>query len=296
MDLSIITVPYKCKDDIDVTLEAVYNSKTDYSFEVIIIDNDSQDGTLEMMQEKYLSRPEIAEKTTLIENENVGFPKANNQGMRSAKGDYILLLNPDTKVDPDNLQIMMDFMKSRPEIGISSCKLLKANGDIDWASRRTEPNLWVSFFRLSGLQFVFPKWFGKYNVLNKNVDQETEIDSCVGAYMFMSRACYEATQGFDENFFMYAEDLDLCKRAREAGFKIWYYPKTTCMHYKGRTSRKASKKSLYYFHYTMWQYYKKHYSKKYYGLMDPLVYIGVWGRYYWKSLQNAFRKEKYVSK
>lgn len=297
MDLSIITVPFKCKDALDITLEAVYNSRTQYKYEYIILDNDSQDGTIELVNEKYLSDPIIAAKTTLIENGlNLGFGKANNIGMKMAKGDYILLLNSDTKVDPDNLEIMMNFMKSRPEVGMATCKLIKVNGKIDLASRRSEPDLIKSFFRLFGFQYLFPSIFGGYNVLNKDPSMESEIEACSGAYMIISRACYEQVGGFDEQFFMYGEDLDLCHRVRDAGFKIWWYPKTTCIHFRGQSSKKTPQAMLYAFHETMWIYYKKWYSKKYLHLMDPIVYMGTWGLYYWKSLLNYFREEKYVSK
>lgn len=296
MDLSIIIVPYKCKDKLDITLEAVYNSKTNYTYEVIIIDNDSQDGTVEMIRQKYLSNSEIASKTTLIESQNVGFGKSNNRGMKLAKGEYLLLLNPDTKVDEDNLQVMTDFIKSRPDVGIATCKLIRPDGNIDPASRRSEPNIIRSFYRLFGLQSLSPKIFGAYNVLNSDPSIESELEACSGAYMMMSRNAYEKTQGFDEKFYMYGEDLDLCRRIREAGLKIWWYPKTSCVHYKGQSSRKAPQKALYAFHESWWIYYKKWYSKKYYYLMDPLVYVGTWGLYYWKSFRNMLRKEKYVSK
>jgi GT2 family glycosyltransferase len=297
MDLSIIFVSYNGRDVLDVALEAVYASKTNYSYEVIIVDNKSPDDSNKMIREKYLRRPDIAAKTRLIENDNNdGFAIGNNIGMKLAKGDYLLLLNTDTKVAPENFQVMLDFMKSRGDVGISSCKLLKANGEIDWSSRRTEPDPKVAFMRLSGLQLLFPKKFGAYNFLNKHVDEETEVDAVVGAYMFMSRACYEATQGFDESFFMYGEDLDLCKRARDAGFKIWYYPKTICMHFRGQSSKKEPLKNLFAFHNAMWLYYKKHYQKKYNIFMDAFVYTGVWGRYFVKRVQNAFRKNKFISK
>jgi GT2 family glycosyltransferase len=298
MKLSVIIVSYKCKDVLDVTLEAVYASNVNFDYEVIILDNDSNDGTVEMVKEKYLSQPEIAARTQFIENRaNLGFPKANNIGMKKAKGEYILLLNPDTKVDVDNFQVMMDFMESRPDVGIATCKLMLASGGIDPASRRSEPEPKIAFYRLSGLQYLFPKKFGAYNVLNSNLDEESELDACVGAYMFMSRACYEKTGGFDERFYMYGEDLDLCKQARELGFKVWYYPKTTCLHFKGQSSKRAPQLALYAFHEAMWIYYDKHYRKKYNFLMDALVYIGVWGRYYWKSFRNLLRpkNERYVS-
>lgn len=296
MDLSIIIVPYKCKDQLDVTLEAVYNSQVNFEYEVIVIDNDSQDGTVEMVREKYLSDPAKAVKTTLVENPNVGFGIANNQGMKLAKGKYMLLLNPDTKVDPDNLQVMMDFMKTRPDIGIASCKLVRPDGEIDPASRRSEPDPKASFYRLSGLQYLFPKTFGIYNALDKDPTVSHELDSCSGAYMFMTRECFEKTQGFDEDYFMYGEDLDLCRKTREAGLKVWWHPMTSCVHYKGQSSAKAPQRSLYAFHDAMWIYYNKWYRKQHSFLMTGFIYIGIWGRYYWKSFRNLFRKKKFVSK
>lgn len=296
MELSIIIVPYKCKDQLDVTLDAVYNSQVNFEYEVIIIDNDSKDGTVEMVKEKYLSEPERAAKTTLIENENVGFGIANNQGMKMAKGKYMLLLNPDTKVAQDNLQTMYDFMKTRPDIGIATCKLVRPNGEIDPASRRSEPNPKASFYRLSGLQFLFPSRFGIYNALHINSAESHELEACSGAYMFMTRECFEKTNGFDENYFMYGEDLDLCRKARESGLKIWWHPVTTCVHYKGQSSGKAPQRSLYAFHDAMWIYYKKWYRSNHSSLFAGLIYAGIWGRYYWKSLRNLFRKKKFVSK
>jgi GT2 family glycosyltransferase len=289
-------VPYRAKEEMKVTLNAVFASKTNYSYEVIIVDNDSKDGTVEMIRQDYLGRPEIAAKTTLLENSNEGFSKGNNRGMALAKGDYILLLNPDTKVAEDNFQAMLDFMKTHPEVGMATCKLIKANGEIDWASRRSEPNPKVAFYRLSGLQYLFPKKFGAYNVLNKHVDEETEVDTIVGAYMMISRNCYSKVGGFDEDFFMYGEDVDLCYRVREAGFKIWYYPKTYSYHYKGQSSKKESAAALYNFHHAMWIYYNKHYRKKSNFLMTAFVYAGVWTRYCQKRLINHFKTDKAISK
>lgn len=297
MDISIITVAFKCKNDIDVTLDAVFKSQTSANFEYILLDNDSQDGTVEMVKEKYLSRPEIAQKLELIETgSNLGFGKGNNIGMAKAKGDYILLLNSDTKVDPDNLEVMWRFMQSHPEVGAATCKLVRRDGQIDKASRRSEPNLMRSFFRLFGFQSLFPKMFGAYNMLNSDPNVESELEACSGAYMFIRRECYEKVGGFDEQFFMYGEDLDLCRRIREAGFKIWWYPKTSCVHYRGQSSKKTPQIMLRAFHQSNWIYYKKWYSAKYFHLMDPFVYIANWGLYYFKSLLNFFRKEKYVSK
>ncbi|MEZ4179908.1 MAG: glycosyltransferase [Candidatus Doudnabacteria bacterium] len=125
---------------------------------------------------------------------------------------------------------------------------------------------------------------------------ESELEACSGAYMIMPRKIYEITGGFDPDYFMYAEDLDLCKLVRDAGYKVWYYPKTKCIHYKGKSSGKVAAFALFHFHDTMWIYYKKHYQNKYSWLMSLFVYTGIWGRYYWLSFLNIFRKKKVVSK
>ncbi len=298
MDLSIITVPYKDKDKLRVTLDALFVSKTSYSYEVVIVDNDSGDGTIEMLEQEYLYNSSLSAKITLIKNTNEGFSKGNNRGIKIAKGQYVLLLNPDTKVAPETLQVMMDFMKQHSEVGIATCKLVRASGELDWAARRSFPDPTTAFYRLSGLSKLFPKSkkFASYNLTYKSVDEETEIDVCVGAFMLISPACLAAIKGFDEDFYMYGEDIDLCYRAKQAGFKIWYYPRTTTIHYKGQSSRKAPTRSLYAFHDAMWIFYKKHLAKKYNPLFNALVYLGIWLRYYQKLFFNFFRKEKFVSK
>lgn len=299
IDFSIIIVSYNCREQLKVTLEAVYASKTSYNYEVIIVDNVSIDGTETMVRNDFLSKPEIASKTIFLPNQiNEGFGKGNNRGMRLAKGDYLLLLNPDTRVEDTNFQIMMDFMKLHPEIGMSTCKLVRASGQLDWACRRSEATPWVSLTRIIGLQKLFPnsKLFGAYNLMYKSVDEETEIGCCSGAYMFISRECYDKVGGFDENFFMYCEDNDLCRRTRDAGYKIWYYPKTYSYHYKGESTKKAPAKMLKAFHDAMWLYYKKYYFKKYGRILAGVVYLAIQARLILKLIANYFRKEKYVSK
>jgi GT2 family glycosyltransferase len=297
MDLSIITVSYNDREVLKVTLDSVFNSQTQYSYEMILVNNASPDGSIDMVKEEFLTKPDYAAKLQIIEaGGNLGFGKGNNLGMKVAKGDYILLLNSDTKLDPDNLEVMINFMKSRPDIGIATCKLVRANGEIDPASRRSEPNLMRSFYRLFGLQALFPKWFGAYNVLNSDPSKDGPLEACSGAYMIMSRAAYEATGGFDERFYHYGEDLDLCRQVREAGLKIWWHPATACIHYRGQASKKTPQKMLRAFYNANWIYYKKWYSKKYWHLMDLPVYSANKFLYFLNSLQNLLRKEKYVSK
>lgn len=299
MKLSIIFVLYNASSVIETALDSVYGSKVNFDYEVIIVDNDSPDNSVDIIKQNYLNKVEFAKKTSLISaGGNMGFGRGNNLGMKAAKGEYILLLNTDTKLEPDNLQIMVDFMDKRPDVGASTCKLLMGNGEIDKASRRAEPNLVRSFFRLFGLQALFPKTFGGYNLLNSNPDEEGEIDACVGAYMLISRPAYEATGGFDERYFMYGEDLDLCRQIREAGYKIWWYPKTVCWHYRGQSTKKTPQKMLKAFYDANWIYYKKWYSRKYFYLLDPFVYLANKLLYWQKTIMNLARPshKRYVSK
>lgn len=297
MKLSIIFVLYNARDVIETALDAVYASVVNFDYEVIIVDNKSPDDSVSLIRKKYLSQDGIAKKTKLILNpQNDGFGIGNNIGMKQATGDYILLLNTDTKLAPDNLQTMINFLESRQDVGAATCKLVMANGEIDKASRRAEPNLLRSFFRLFGLQRLSPKIFGGYNLMDKNPEQESELEACSGAYLMMPRIAYQKTGGFDERFFMYGEDLDLCRSIREAGYKIWWYPKTACVHYRGQSTKKTSQKMLFAFYDAMWIYYKKWYSQKYWYLLDPIVFLGTRVLYFWKTLANYFRKEKYVSK
>ncbi len=298
MDLSIIFVNYKDKQHLLDALEAVYASKVNFSYEAIVVDNDSQDDSLDAIKARFFSDPAKAAATKLVPNINNGFVGGNNLGISLASGEYTLLLNCDTKLSSETLQVMMDFMKSRPDVGISTCKLVKGNGELDLACRRSFPDPWVSFFRLSGLSKLFPnsKTLAAYNMTYKSVDEETEVDACVGAFMFISPACLKVVKGFDTDYYMYGEDLDLCYRAKQAGFKVWYYPKTTTLHYKGQSSRKAPKRALYAFHDAMWIFYRKHLYKKYPRPFSWLVYCGIWGRYYGKLIQNMLRSEAIVSK
>lgn len=293
MDLSIIIVTYKAKDQLRVALDAVFASRTFYTFEVIVVDNgsDSQDGTLEMLEREFMIRPDIKAKLLVIPSTNEGFSTGNNRGIKQAKGGYFLILNPDTKVSPDTIQVMMDFMTSRSEVGISTCKLVKGDGTLDLASRRSFPTTSSAIYRFLGLSLLFPKSrrLATYNLTYTSADQAMEIDACNGAFMLISPDCLRAVKGFDEDFFMYDEDIDLCLRARQAGFKIWYYPKTITVHYKGQPY-KISQRSLYIFHKSKWIYNKKHLNSQRNIFVNWFVYLGIWGHFVFKSVVNPFRR------
>jgi GT2 family glycosyltransferase len=298
MDISISIVAFKSKKLLKDLLESIKSSETNYTWEVIIVDNGSFDGTVEMLEQEFLSDSFWQNKLRLIKNTNEGFGRGHNRAIKVATGEYTLILNPDSKLMPNTLEDMVSLMKSHPEIGISTPKLIKADGTMDLACRRTFPTPTSAIYRFLGLSLLFPKSkrFASYNQTFAPEDQEMEIDACNGAFMLVSKACMDVVKGFDEDFFMYDEDIDFCLRAKQAGFKVWYYPKVIAYHYKGQSSKLVANWMLREFHRSKWIYYKKHFQDKYFFLFNWFIFISIWARYCLKVMQNFLRKEKYVSK
>ena len=286
IDLSIVILSYNSKADLARLLPSVFGSETKYSYEVIVVDNGSSDGTPDWLISLFDGR----QKVILIRNQNNGFAHGNNLGIRQAQGKHILILNPDTEFKPDTLQTMLEFMETNQDVGISTCKVLLPDGKLDLACRRRFPNLWNSFKRLIGLSSA------DYNMLDTDEDQSMEIDSCMGAFLLIRKSVIEKVGLLDEKFFMYGEDLDWCWRAKEAGYKVWYYPKTSITHYKGSASLKTPFKALKWFHGAMWIFYKKHYKNHYPFFLNWLVWLGIKIRLWILIIINFFRSEKFVSK
>ncbi|MFA5991712.1 MAG: glycosyltransferase family 2 protein [Candidatus Doudnabacteria bacterium] len=288
MDLSIIILSYKSKLDLQRLLPSVFASETKYSYEVIVVDNGSNDGTYEWLdtQLKDLRFKDLK----IIKNQNTGFASGNNLGIRQTNGKYILLLNPDTKIEKDTLEVMLSFMDSHSEVGISGCKVVKPDGSLDLACRRKFPNPWNSFKRLFLLSNA------DYNLTTIDVNQEMEIDSVMGAFLLIRKSVVELIGLLDEEFFMYGEDIDWCWRCKEEGFKVWYYPKTHITHFKGSSSAKIALKALKWFHEAMWIFYRKHYKNQYPFFINWLVWLGIYLRLGVLILINAFKEKPIVSR
>lgn len=291
MDLAIVIVSYNTGERLRRCLQSIFASQTKYQYEVWVVDNASTDGSAGLVKKEF---PQVH----LIENEgNLGFAKANNQAILQSNGRYVLLLNSDVEVESDTFDNMISFMDNNATVGICGCKVLKDDGTLDLACRRSFPDLGSALFRLTGLSFLFPKskW-SSYNLTYLPEDEICEVDSVMGAFLLIRRSLIEKIGLLDENFFMYGEDLDWCYRAKESGFKVMYVPITSVIHHKGSSSRKLPDKALYEFHRAMQLFYQKHYQQKHNFLVSWLVKLGIWTRYSFKFLQNRLRKEKYVSK
>lgn len=271
MDLTIIIVNYNTKQLTLNCLESVYKSLTSYQFEVIIIDNASYDDSVHVIREQY---PQIK----LITNkDNLGFSKANNQGMKIAEGRHVLLLNSDTIIERDTLDIMINFMDANTMVGVSGCKVVLPDGSLDKACRRGFPTPAATFYYVSRLSKVFPKnpRINAYHREDLDPDEEYPIDCLIGAFMMVRREVIDQVGMLDENFFMYGEDVDWCYRIKQAGWVNYYYPRTKIVHYKRASSRNKPFKITYEFHRSFFVLYNKHFREKYPFWVNGLMYVGM---------------------
>lgn len=296
MDLSIIIVAFRGYEKLKGTLEAVFNSQTSYSYEVIVVDNNSADGTPEKILKDFPQSdyPNLR----LIRNENNGFSKGNNIGFKESKGKNLLILNPDTAVQTNTIQKCLDYLNTHSDIGALGCKLIKADGILDPACRRSFPNPVNSFARLFHLSKLFPKskLLNSYNLSYLSENEIADVDALSGAFMLIPREVFIKAGCFDEKYFMYGEDLDLCWAIKHLEYRIVYYPDSFTYHYKGQSSRKTPYIALYNFHQAMWIFYAKHYSKKYFAAISAVIWVGIWLRFLVLLTLNFFRRNKFVSK
>jgi len=214
----------------------------------------------------------------LISNEkNLGFSKANNRAIKEASGDYIFILNPDTLVQEDTLNTLIDFLESHPDGAAAGCKVLNADGTLQLACRRSTPTPSVVLPKVLGLSRLFPKskLFGKYNLTYLDEDEISEVDAVSGSCVMVRKSVIDEIGMFDENYFMYGEDLDWFYRMKKAGYKIFYVPDTKIVHYKGESSRAAGFDSIKLFYKAQIQFVRKHFSKSKSTLTVMLLYTGI---------------------
>lgn len=281
MDLSIIIVNYRTYDLTKQTINSVMDTVIDLDYEVIIVDNASGDGSLEQLINDFKQHSNIH----FIANEkNDGFAVANNIAFKKVTGKYLLLLNSDVIVKEDTIEESLKYLKHNDNIGILGCKVSLPDGRLDKACRRSFPTFEVSFYRMSGLSKLFPKSkrFNRYNMSYLDEDKVYPVDCVVGAFMLMPNDIYKQCGGFDESYFMYGEDIDLCYKVKERGFEVYYFGKYDVIHYKGASGK--NKRLLYEFHNSMEIFYNKHYKNQNSFVVNSITYIGIWGLYYVKLL------------
>lgn len=262
VDLSVIIVTYNVRDLLRVCLETLLASKGSFSYEVIVVDNRSTDDTAMMVLRDF---PNLQ---LIVSPVNGGYAYGNNLGIARSCGRYVLLLNPDTELPPYALADMLEYMELRPWAGAVGPKLVRPDGSLDLACRRSFPTPEVALYRMLGLSRLFPRSrrFARYNMTYLDPDEPTDVDSVVGAFMLIRRKALEQVGLLDETFFMYGEDLDLAYRLKQAGWRILYNPAVTVLHHKGESSKQRRLLTTYEFYRAMLVFYRKHFWRQ-----NPLV-------------------------
>jgi len=278
--VSIIIVSYNVKYFLEQCLSSVMKAIREWSVvsgeleaEVLVVDNNSADGSIGYLESRFPSAHFIANK------ENTGFAKANNQALQTASGKYILFLNPDTILPEDFFARCLQFMEANPHAGAAGVQMIDGTGRFLKESKRGFPTSWASFCKLFGLTSLFPtaKVFSKYYLGYLDENTNHEVEALSGACMLVRREVVHKTGGFDELFFMYAEDIDLSLRIHQSGYKNVYLAETTIIHFKGESTTKDSR-YVKLFYKAMIQFVEKHYTGFTGSLFARLLKLAIWSR------------------
>lgn len=270
MDLSIIIVNWNTKKLLEQCLESILNYGKNVNYEMIIIDNNSDDRSAEAIKE--FSNSTNKQVKIILNNQNLGFAKAVNQGVKISQGEYILLLNPDTEIKENVLEKMIKFMDDHPDCGIVGGKILNPDGSLQLSVRRF-PNFWSQFLILLKVhQFFRPRLIKNYFALDFDYTQTQEVDQIMGAFFMIRKKAIDQIGLFDENFFLWFEEVDFCKRAKKAGWKVIYYPEAEIVHRGAASfSQILSIKNQWQFNKSLLYYFKKHHSFLNYLLLLTVV-------------------------
>jgi O-antigen biosynthesis protein len=267
MKLTVVIVNYNVRAYLEQCLHTVAKAMDGIDGEVYVVDNQSTDGSIEMVRERF---PEVH----LIANqENVGFSRANNQAIRLAKGEFVLLLNPDTVVGEDVFRSVLRFMDEKPACGGLGVKMIDGTGRFLPESKRGLPTPQVAFFKIIGLTRLFPKSriFGRYHLGHLPENEAAPIEILSGACMFLRRKTLDEVGLLDENFFMYGEDIDLSYRITLGGYENWYFPDARIIHYKGESTKKSSVNYVFVFYNAMAIFAQKHFTQRSAGIFPTLI-------------------------
>jgi O-antigen biosynthesis protein len=274
MKLSVVIVNYNVKYFLEQCLHSLGKACEGLDTEIFVVDNNSVDGSVKMVREKF-------PRVRLIENKaNKGFSVANNQAIREATGEYILLLNPDTIVEDDTLKKSVEFLDLHADAGGLGVKMIDGKGKFLPESKRGLPSPSVAFYKISGLSYLFPKSriFNKYHLGYLDKDKTHEVDVLAGAFMMLRKTVLDRIGLLDESFFMYGEDIDMSYRITQAGFKNYYYPEARIIHYKGESTKKNSLNYVFMFYNAMVVFAKKHYSRENARSFSILINIAIYLR------------------
>ena len=286
MDITIVIVNYRVKYFLEQTLRSVEEAMEGLTGEVIVIDNNSGDDSIDFVRQRF---PQV----TFIENtDNVGFARANNQAVMRAAGLFTLILNPDTIISRPCIEQCIEWMRGHERCGAIGVRMVDGNGVFLPESKRAFPTPWVSFCKIFGLSALFPRsrWFARYHLRYLDDRQPHRIDILAGAFMLCRTTLLQQVGGFDEDFFMYGEDIDLSYRMVLAGYENWFLP-VEIIHYKGESTKKDSMRYVRVFYEAMLIFYRKHYPRM--GVVFyPIVKLGVLVRASMAALKRLLKWPK----
>ncbi|MCC7431872.1 glycosyltransferase family 2 protein [bacterium] len=291
MKLSVSIVTYNSEKTIQNCLVSLL--KFSQKIEIFVVDNASEDKTVELVKKHF---PGVK---LLVNSKNLGFGKAQNLALRQVKGDFVLILNPDTVVKESVLDFLLNNAFAKESVGFVTPKLIFENGKIDLACKRSFPTPEIAFYRIFHFEKLFPKKtkFSNYNLNLLSENESYEVEAISGAFMLCKNTLLEKIGFFDESFFLYGEDLDLCLRAKEQGFRNFYFGNCEILHLKAVSSQKLTKlKPLWEFYRAMFLFYNKHYKEKFSFGVTLFVYFGIFFVFLLKLIFNPIRflKKKYA--
>jgi N-acetylglucosaminyl-diphospho-decaprenol L-rhamnosyltransferase len=292
IDLSIIIVSWNVADLLKACLDSIFAVSTALQIEIIVVDSASSDNTVSMMREHY---PRVK---LLVQSENVGFPRGNNIGLKAASGRHLLLLNPDTEIIGDALATLVSYLDSNPHVGIIGPHTLNSDGTTQSTKRRF-PTLTVGFFESTWLQKYAPKMVMHRYYADDVADGEIgEVDWVQGSALMARRDVYTQIGGLDEGFFMYSEELDWCKRAKQAGWGVVYVGNAQITHHGGRSSAQIAAQKHIYFHQSKLRYFHKYHgwlaaqTLRIFLLLNYIWQIGLEGVKGLLGHKRALRRER----
>ena len=288
MQLSIIIVNYNVKYFLEQCLQSVLLATKNCTAEIFVVDNNSTDGSKQFLE------PLFKEVHFIWLPKNIGFAKANNIALTKTSGDYILFLNPDTIVAEDSFEKTIAFLQNNTAIGALGVKMIDGSGLFLKESKRAFPSPSISLFKILGLANLFPKskLFAKYHMGHLSVNENNEVDVLAGAFMLVPKVVLNVVGSFDEAFFMYGEDVDLSYRIQKAGYKNYYFAKTTILHFKGESTKKGSLNYVSLFYKAMNLFVHKHYKSGNAAVFTFLINIGIWFRASLATLTSVFKVDK----
>ncbi len=272
--LSVVIVNYNVQDFLLHALQSLKKALRQIPHEIIVVDNASADNSVSMLRRRF---PEVI----LIANErNVGFSAANNQGLQQAKGEYLLLINPDTLVQEDTLTKLVEFMDNTRDAGAATCKILNPDGSFSIDCRHSIPTPMTAFWKLIGFARLFPKSkvFARYNLTYLDPDETYAVDAISCSFMLIRREAFEQVGMMDADYFMYCEDVDYCYRINQHGWKLYYVPQSSIIHYKGESTKKNNIDYVINFNKSLYLFYKKHFHSRYFSAFRWIILLGVFLR------------------